>query len=575
MAKVIRIGEPVNDSERKAIQFLRDNLPDTYTIIHNFEIPKGKEKFEVDLAIITPHSIFVVDVKGIAGLIDIYGSTWYPEGRASIHSPLPKLRHHAKVLKTLICDAHPTKADLQRIYTHAVVLMTAPDAHVDAHGNPDAADITYLNQTCLTYFKGKGHIPSRWSNDIRSLQTYIQQTIQGKTRPISAPTCYRDWQIEEELGGVPDRYTEYRAKHIFLGKRGGVARLRIYQVDSYQDQASREAQRQLISNAYRSVTHMQPHSNILAVREFFSTEAEDRLILVTEDIPGQPLSQHIRKASIALTFDQKLGIMGDVLSALDHAHKCEVIHRNLTPDAILVDAKGQARLTAFDYARVTKNRSSTIAEAIVDELDYSYQAPECYRDPTQASVASDLFSAGLVFYELLTGEAPFQNTEQIFDLDAIFPEKPSTYKPDLPAGIDEWLQKLCAFDPEDRFPSAAVAQAHLNQLIAPGSPNIIVTPNAGEAVKPLPPPDLLNLPKDYDLGDRFIVQERLGQGGFGVAYKVFDAMGDVVRVIKIITRDRQSVYQRLKREYATLLQVPDHPHIVKVVWADKFLDETP
>lgn len=574
MAKVIAIGQPVNDSERRAIQFLRDRLSDTYTIIHNFEIPQGSEKYEIDLAIIAPHSVFIVDVKGIPGLIDIYGSKWYPEGRAPIHSPLAKLRQHAKVIKTLICDAHPAKTDLRKVQVHAAILMTAPNAQVDDRGGLDGDDVTYLNQKCLAYFQGKSHIPNGRLSDIRSLQSYIQSGIIGKARPKSAPTCYRDWQIEEELGGVPDRYEEYRAKHIFLGKRGGVARLRIYQVDPYQDPTTRKAQQQLISNAFRSVAHMQPHPNILAVREFFSTEAEDRLILVTEDIPGQPLRQHINKLTLALTFDQKLGIMRDILTALDHAHKCEVIHRNLTPDAILVDAQGQARLTAFDYARVTKNRSSTIADQIIDDLDPNFQAPECHRDPTQASIASDLFSAGLVFYELLTGEPAFSNFDQLFNRDAIFPEKPSAYKPDLPSGIDEWLQQLCAFDPEDRFPSAAVALNYLCNLITPGSQ---VQPEKFPDGEPKQPaPNLTDLPKDYILGDRFIVQQRLGKpGGFGVAYKVMDTLGDVVQVMKLITRDRRSVYERLRREYQILRQVPEHPNVVKVVWADKFADDTP
>jgi serine/threonine protein kinase len=573
MAKIIAIGQPVNDSERKAILYLRDNLPDTYTIFHNFELLQGKETFEIDLAIIAPHSIFVVDIKGITGLIDIYGSAWYPEGRAAIHSPLAKLRQHAKVLKFAISDANPTITDLRNLYVHAVVLMTAPDAHVETHGSPDGDNITYLNQTCLTYFKGKSHIPARFLQDIRPLHRYIESTIQGKARPKSAPTCYGNWEITDKLSET-DRYSEYRAKHILLGKRGGIARLRVYQVDTYQDKATRIAQRNLISNAFRSVAHMQPHPNILAVREFFSNEAEDRLILVTEDIPSQPLRQHIRKPQLALTFDQKLNVIKDILTALNHAHKCEVIHRNLTPDAILVDARGQARLTAFDYARVTKNRSSTIAEAIVDDLDYSYHAPECYRDPTQASIASDLFSAGLVFYELLTGQTAFENTSQLFDRDAIFPEKASTRKPELPEKIDNWLQTLCAFDPEDRFASAAVALNELFALIAPRGE--IKTEKTLMENKNNPDISLSDLPKDYRLGDRFIVQQRLGKpGGFGVAYKVMDTLGDVVRAMKLITRDRRSVYERLRREYKTLLQVPEHPNVVKAIWADKFPDETP
>ena len=75
-------------------------------------------------------------------------------------------------------------------------------------------------------------------------------------------------------------------------------------------------------------------------------------------------------------------MMRDVLSALDHAHRHEVIHRNLTPDAILVTKGGQARVTGFDFAQVGKNRTSTIADQMVDDLEAAYQAPECFKDPT-------------------------------------------------------------------------------------------------------------------------------------------------------------------------------------------------
>jgi hypothetical protein len=170
------------------------------------------------------------------------------------------------------------KKDLEGIYIHAVILMTAPDSQVDAHGSSDENYITYLNQKCLTYFKGKSHIDSnRWLSDIRALHSYIEQAIVGKTHAISTPTCYRDWQIEEELGEVENKYKEYRAQHILLGKRGGVTRLRIYQIDAYEDQATRDKQRQIISNAYRSVAHMPGHPNILKVQEFFSNEAEEGL----------------------------------------------------------------------------------------------------------------------------------------------------------------------------------------------------------------------------------------------------------------------------------------------------------
>lgn len=121
-------------------------------------------------------------------------------------------------------------------------------------------------------------------------------------------------------------------------------------------------------------------------------------MLVTEDVTGHALRQHITKASLSLTFDQKIAIVRDMLAALNHAHRSDpqVVHRNLTPDAVLVGESGRALVCGFDYARTGKGLFSTIAEEIVDELDPIYQAPECDKDPSQASVVSDLYAAGLV-----------------------------------------------------------------------------------------------------------------------------------------------------------------------------------
>ena len=88
MAKVIPIGQPVNDAERAATAHLRDRLPDSYTLLHNFEIERQGERFEIDLALLTPHALYLIDVKGTRGSIDVYGSKWYPEGRAPFPSPL-------------------------------------------------------------------------------------------------------------------------------------------------------------------------------------------------------------------------------------------------------------------------------------------------------------------------------------------------------------------------------------------------------------------------------------------------------------------------------------------------------
>ncbi len=465
MAKVIPIGQPVNDSERQAIGFLRDHLPADWLIFHNFEIRKDREIFEIDVALLAPHALYLVDVKGTHGLIEVYGSKWYPAGRQQFHSPLAKLRGHAKKVAAIIRDSNPALADLRKVYVHATVLLTAADAVLNDPSGIDGPDVTNLKH-CVKYFNNKSCVPSHRSDNIARFHSNILSALTGIARPKTAALVFRDWQVEERLGGT-DRYTEYRAKHSLLGKSAGMVRLKVYQAEPYQDEASRKEEFGKISNAYRAVAHMSAHPSVLAVKDLFINEEQDKVILVTEDVAGQPLNLHFKKPSLPLTFDQKLQIMRDVLSGLDHAHKFEVIHRNLTPDAIVVSKGGDARITSFDFARVGKNRASTIADQIIDDLDVRYQAPECFKEPTKASISSDLYAAGLIFYELLTAKPAFKNIDEMWETDGKFPALPSSLRPELPQGLDEWLQKLCAFDPEDRFASAAVARKSLDALILP------------------------------------------------------------------------------------------------------------
>jgi serine/threonine protein kinase len=571
VAKVIPIGQPVNEAERQAIGFLRDHLPDGWLIFHNFEMRQGEEVFEIDLAILAPHALYLVDLKGTHGNIDVYGSKWYPEGRQPFFSPLAKLRSHAKIMATIIRESNAGLIELRKAHVHATVLLTADDAAVIDPEGKDGPDVTDYKR-CLKYFRETSRIPASRLKDITRFHAQIAKAVTGKAKPRSAALVFRDWQVEERLGGT-DRYTEYRAKHNLLGKSGGFARLRVYKADPYQDAAARKEEFKKISNAYRAVAHMPTHANVLAVKDLFVSDEENQVVLVTEDLPGQALRLHIKKPSMALTFDQKLQVMQDVLAALDHAHRYEVIHRNLTPDAVLVTKGGQARVTGFDFARVGKNRTSTIADQVVDDLDPAYQAPECDKDPKQASIASDLYAAGLIFYELLTGELPFESIDQMMEADGKFPMKPSEHKPDLPKGIDDWLQKFCEFDPEERHASAAIARKGLDDLILPEAKNDTAPDSSSQTAAGAPLPDnLRQLPKDFVLAERFTIQQKLGEGGFGAAYKVFDAYGDVVRVIKIIDKDRRSVFERLRREYKTLTNLPEHPHVVKVIWADRMAD---
>lgn len=568
MATVIPIGEPVNEAERQVIAYLRDHLSSSYLVLHNFEIVRDGEAFEVDIAVIAPHAVYLVDVKGTRGPIDVYGPKWYPQGRQPFSSPLAKLRGHAKAVKGVITSSQPGRRDVEDVYVDAVVLLTAPDATLVDQSGRDAPNVTTLKKAAA-FFQNSTRIPAGRSKNIGAYHSMIIKALQGVAKPRSGPQRFGNWQVLEKLGGT-DSYVEYRAFNTIVGQRA-TALIRAYQADPYKPPEEREKQKLLISTAYRALSSMPGHPSIVGVREFFTSEGEDKYFLVTEDVPGQALRVHIEKPALALTLDQKNTIAADLLTALEHLRSHKVVHRNISPSNIIVGADGRVRLTGFDFARPGSDHSRTIAHEIVDDLEPKYMAPEVHGEPVAATPASDIFSVGLVLYELFTGEPPFKTHTELFEHKAVFAVKPSTLRPELPRGFDAWLQKLCTSEPGER-PTATWALAGLRLVFdasAASAPEADVRAFTQIPEAVAPQPDYLNLLPQTQLTPKYVVEKRLGKpGSFGVAYRVIDTLGDISRAIKLVLRDRSSVVDRLKKEYKTLLRIPDHPNVVKVIYAD-------
>ena len=550
MAKHIVIGQFANEFERNAVQFLKSKLPDTFTIFSNFELKQGKEIYEIDLAIIAPQCVFVVDIKNIVGHIDIYDK-WYPENREPFTSPLAKLRQHAKVVSSLISDSNKAHSHtLRKIHVQAAILITSLETTVTDHNGKDEDSITYLTES-VEFFKSSHLIPDHRLQDIYTYSSALENAIRGKTQPKSKPIIYRDWQLEQKLSSG-DRFEEYRARHSLISTR--TARLKIYLAEPYPDPENPDPDKKRILTTFASLSQIDDHPNIQKIRDFFETEDKDRFILVLDEIEGRPLSQAIR----LLSTNQKFDILNQVLGAMEYAHEHGIIHRNLSPDNIMITHnKGQAVITGFEYAR-NRDRTHTIADEIIDSIDYKYQPPECQQDPVKASIPSDLFSIGAIFYYVLTGRKLFENAQELQSRSLCYVEPPSQLNPELPISFDNWLQKICAKNPQERFASADAARQALTPIAT------------SETI------DLANLSLDYPINNQYLVKEKLGKvGSFCVTYKVWETTADIHEVLKLVLRDRYSLYDRAKQEYKILRNLPEHPHIVKVRNAGQLADETP
>ncbi|MFI6499746.1 NERD domain-containing protein [Nonomuraea typhae] len=390
MAEIVGGGIPVNDAERRVIAHLRDHAPADWLLLHNVEIPRRDDLFEVDLIVLTPHSLVVVDVKGTRGRIEVSGARWFPQRGGAVGSPVTKLRGTARALKGLLVDAHRR---LERVYVDSLVVLTSPDAELADPAGRDAANTTHLD-TLIDTLADVTRVRRGGSPDVRPYADAVLDALHQSVRRSTAPPRFGNWEVEEQLGGDA-KVTEYRAFNATLPGSETVL-LRVYQADPLADQSARAAERQRIANAYQTLARIPPHLNVVRSRDFFAIDDESRFVLVLDDVHGQSL--HVRPAA-------RLTVIQDMLRGLAHAHANGVIHRALTPASVLVTDDGHAVLTGFDYAKPGA-RNFTVAHELGNVLDMHYVAPECHERPDRMTPASDVYAAGVIAYQLLTGELP-------------------------------------------------------------------------------------------------------------------------------------------------------------------------
>jgi serine/threonine protein kinase len=154
-----------------------------------------------------------------------------------------------------------------------------------------------------------------------------------------------------------------------------------------------------------------------------------------------------------------------VCAALTYAHKEGVIHRDLKPDNVLISKDGRALLTDFGIARVQEESRLTRTGATMGT--WAYMSPEQFSKPEEVNSRTDIYSLGIMLYELLTGSVPFVGTDTMVlqkHLSEI-PLRPRTIRGDIPVAMEEVVMKCLEKSPEKRYPTTEeVAQAILAEI---------------------------------------------------------------------------------------------------------------
>jgi len=197
------------------------------------------------------------------------------------------------------------------------------------------------------------------------------------------------------------------------------------------------------------------HPNVVAIYEYgemSGEEADGTAFIAMEFVQGRELKD-------AFDSDERIAlplvgrIMGQLLDALEHAHRNGVVHRDIKPANIILLADGTVKVADFGVARI---ESSNLTQAGTVMGTPSYMSPEQFMGQT-VDGRSDLFSAGVVLYQLLTGEKPFTGalTTIMHKVLKEDPPWPSVLNVHVPARLDAVVKRAMAKRPEDRFQSAA------------------------------------------------------------------------------------------------------------------------
>ncbi len=577
--------EPQNDGERRVIDFLLKQLPPKgglqgwdgfgrqgaeYLLIPNFEIPADRGNFlEIDALLIAPHAIYVIEVKDWGRQIEGNDNEWYLNGRRERKNPNKITKHKARCLNSFLTGKSP---DLRHVWCQHTVVIARPDTVLDLEGN--CVWTTFrLDRALLDYVQSPTQLSTNWriaENQIVPLQQEIVTYLIGSGRTRQSKNRIKHYEIVDKLSEDGQR-VEYLARSTQGHVKGSLKRLKIFTLPLYEvDPEKRHTIKQKLYRSFDALQLIGHHPNILSVQIDEDYQA-DKVIEIADWSEQGTLRSVITKGT--LTLDQKIQIIKEIAEGLHTAHAKEIYHRDLRPEHILMTTDNVPQIMNFDLAYIEAPELVTVWQTVDETRNQRYLPLELTLAHGEYDVypSSDLYSLGVIFYELLCGDVPYETPRQLEAAGGRLLNEmlPSARMPGLPLWIDDVITKLYAAEVHDRYATVEEFLQDLRMRLLPTSDQeAVVEPEAAEVVETQP----LSTNRQFQPGEKvgiYRIVRYLKSGGFAQVYLALHVLQDKEYALKV---NNSSVpLSSLIGEFRFLNEL-QHPNIVNVYWSDQLPD---
>jgi hypothetical protein len=464
MAIIHRIGVPENDSESRAIVQLGKALPEDCFVFHNFELTTGRGlPYEYDIAVLTPHAVYHLEVKGYRGEIRGNQLQWVFENGNVYPSPIPLANKKTKVLADKLRRYSPR---LDEVFVDTLVVLTDDRARIKI--KDDQADrVVHLRDAAARLDD-----PSRLPVGGRNLQPLYDMVCEAMftTKPAARVKQIGLYDIVEKVD-QDDRFTVYLAKHRYIATQPYTT-LKVFHFNVYASDEEKRYRLREIFHGQDAMRLLGSHPNLLRTGDMFAWN-DDSFVEPVEYLERGRYLETLLTKGVAhrLTWEHKKRIITGVAAGLAHAHRRGVAHRDVRPRNILV-APNAVKLANFDMAFIPDAPSLSIAKSVRSHFDRLYVAPAVWLDPRDVTPASDVYSLGLVFYQLITGQPPRHDVEAVLagkgpaiDVDLLLHELRRDQGPGTgldTQGVTEAIAAMCAPDRAQRYPTVDEALSDLS-----------------------------------------------------------------------------------------------------------------